>query len=99
LEDVLLKVLPSLFPDFCATPSGARGEFYTKFRREADEYDEYFTNKYDEDLSTTLIFVSTFPTVTRPRIDTWWNIGRFILSCYNGFHHLYSRGLLAQPRI
>jgi hypothetical protein len=35
----------------------ARAEFYDKYKREADEYDKDFI-KYDEDLNTTLIFVS-----------------------------------------
>jgi hypothetical protein len=35
-----------------------RVEFYDKCKREADEYDKGFINKYDEDLNTALIFVS-----------------------------------------
>jgi len=35
-----------------------RVESYDKFQREADEYDSDFMKKYDEDLNTTLIFVS-----------------------------------------
>jgi len=54
----MLKALPSLFPNLLGTSSSARVEFYDKFQREADEYDRDFMNKYDEDLNTTLIFVS-----------------------------------------
>jgi len=36
----------------------ARAEFYDKYKREADEYDKDFIKKYDQDLNTTLIFVS-----------------------------------------
>ena len=54
----MLKALPSLFPNLLGTSSSARGEFYDKFQREADEYDRDFMKKYDEDLNTTLIFVS-----------------------------------------
>ena len=36
-------------------------EFYRKFQRAADDHDHDFIKKYDEDLNTTLIFVSTFP--------------------------------------
>jgi hypothetical protein len=36
----------------------ARAEFYDKYKKEADEYDKDFIKKYDEDLNTTLIFVS-----------------------------------------
>ena len=58
LEEAMLKALPSLFPHLLGTASGARVEFYDKFQREADEYDGDFIKKYDEDLNTTLIFVS-----------------------------------------
>ena len=32
--------------------------FYTDYRAVAEEYDKEFLKKYDEDLNTTLIFVS-----------------------------------------
>jgi len=32
--------------------------FYKIYRKEAEEYDKEFMKKYDEDLNTTLIFVS-----------------------------------------
>ena len=35
-----------------------RTRFYKIYRREAEEYDKEFMKKYDEDLNTTLIFVS-----------------------------------------
>ena len=35
-------------------------EFYNKFQREIEEHDRDFEKKYDEDLNTTLIFVSSF---------------------------------------
>jgi len=35
-----------------------RVEFYNKFQREMEEHDRDFEKKYDEDLNTTLIFVS-----------------------------------------
>ena len=54
----MLKALPTLFPNLLGTASGARHEFYDKFQREADEYDRDFMGKYEEDLNTTLIFVS-----------------------------------------
>ena len=56
----MLKALPSLFPNLVGAHSGARVEFYDKFQREADEHDHDFTKKCDEDLNTTLIFVSVF---------------------------------------
>ena len=33
-------------------------EFYNKFQREMEEHDRDFEKRYDEDLNTTLIFVS-----------------------------------------
>jgi hypothetical protein len=56
----MLKALPTLFPHILGTASSARVTFYDKFQREADEYDRDFMKKYDEDLNTTLIFVSHF---------------------------------------
>jgi hypothetical protein len=35
-----------------------RLDFYTMYKREAAEYDAHYVKKYDEDLNTTLIFVS-----------------------------------------
>ena len=43
------------------TTNSARNDFYDKFKREADEHDRDFIKKYDDDLNTTLIFVSLFP--------------------------------------
>ena len=40
-----------------STGSGVRAQFYNKFKREADEYDNDFLEKYRGDLDTTLIFV------------------------------------------
>ena len=36
----------------------ARLDFYTMYKKEAVEYDTDYVKKYDEDLNTTLIFVS-----------------------------------------
>ena len=36
-----------------------RSQFYKHYRKEAGEYDREFMEKYDEDLNTTLIFVSS----------------------------------------
>jgi len=47
----LKKQLPSAEED-------PRATFYAMYRREAEEYDREFIKKYDEDLNTTLIFVS-----------------------------------------
>jgi hypothetical protein len=71
LEDAMLKALPSLFPNILGTSSNARVEFYDKFQREADEYDRDFMKKYDEDLNTTLIFVSVFLPSPPDRGPNW----------------------------
>ena len=43
--------LPRAVEDF-------RARFYETYRQEAEDYDREFIKKYDEDLNTTLIFVS-----------------------------------------
>ena len=53
LRDALKSVLGDTGPG--ANP---RMEFYNKFQREMEEHDRDFEKKYDEDLNTTLIFVS-----------------------------------------
>ena len=55
----MLKALSTPFPNL-ATSRNAGVEFYAKFQRVADDYDRPFIKKYDEDLNSTLIFVSTF---------------------------------------
>ena len=40
------------------TQEDPRGQFYEVYRKEAEDYDKEFMKKYDEDLNTTLIFVS-----------------------------------------
>ena len=45
--------------DILSPQEDHRSEFYKHYRREAEEYDREFMEKYDEDLNTTLIFVSS----------------------------------------
>lgn len=45
--------LPSIKEDY-------RIKFYEMYHLEAEEYDQEFAKKYDEDLNTTLIFASLF---------------------------------------
>ena len=53
----MLKALSISFPN--PTPTRNAGiEFYAKFQRVADDYDRPIIKKYDEDLNSTLIFVS-----------------------------------------
>jgi len=54
----VFKPLCSQEKQLSPTPEVLRAEFYDVYRREAEEYDKEFSKKYDEDLSTTLIFVS-----------------------------------------
>ena len=58
IEEALNRALASYFPSIASRTMTARAEFYDKYKREADEYDKDFIKKYDEDLNTTLIFVS-----------------------------------------
>jgi hypothetical protein len=44
--------------DALSTQEDHRSRFYEHYRKEAEEYDREFMKKYDEDLNTTLIFVS-----------------------------------------
>ena len=67
MEEAMLKALSSLFPSV-GTTSDPAVEFYNKFQRAADDHDYGFIKKYDEDLNSTLIFVSVFP--THPNIDS-----------------------------
>ena len=73
----MLKALPSLFPNLLGTTAGARVEFYDKFQREADEHDRDFMKKYDEDLNTTLIFVSVLSPLQSWRYIIWEQAGLF----------------------
>jgi hypothetical protein len=47
--------------DLPPTQEDHRARFYEHYRKEAEEYDREFMKKYDEDLNTTLIFVSSVP--------------------------------------
>jgi len=85
----MLKALPTLFPNLLGTASSARVEFYDKFQREADEYDRDFMKKYDEDLNTTLIFVSVcfrFRASIVALIRFSAGIGRSVLCRHIRFH-------------
>ena len=53
----LENALKNYFPRLESAGSGPRAEFYNKFKREADEYDNDFLEKCRGDLDTTLIFV------------------------------------------
>ena len=63
-----------------------QARFYETYRREAEEYDREFIKKYDEDLNTTLIFVS-LQRRSDPHVLTWTTIGRSVLRCDFRLHH------------
>ena len=62
-----------------------RAQFYKHYRKEADEYDKEFMEKYDEDLNTTLIFVSCAH-CSGVRVVTWVS-GRSVLRRHLRLHH------------
>lgn len=41
-----------------STPEDIRSKFYEDYRKVAEEYDKEFNKRHDEDLNTTLVFVS-----------------------------------------
>ena len=53
-----LRIPRSGKQDVLPTNEDHRAQFYEAYRREAEEYDKEFMKKHDEDLNTTLIFVS-----------------------------------------
>ena len=90
LENAIRKALRSLHSDPSGTASdNPRAEFYDMFGREAEERDREFTKKYDEDLDTTLIFVSPFSTPTSivALICFSGEIGRSVFRGRNWFHY------------
>ena len=47
------------------TASDSRTEFFTVYRRESGEFDRDYAGKYDGDLNTSLIFVSSLISICR----------------------------------
>ena len=65
--------------DARSTPEDIRSRFYEDYRKVADEYDKEFNKRYDEDLNTTLIFVSLESCSDVTYVLTWitgWSILR-----------------------
>ena len=86
IEEALDRALASYFPSTTSRMMTTHAEFYDKYKREADEYNKDFIKKYDEDLDTTLIFVSEGFRAHVERIQ--WNIlGRVVLRCDFSVHH------------
>ena len=57
LEETLRKALKSVVGD-TGPGAGPRARFHNKFQREIEEHDQDLEKKYNEDLNTSLIFVS-----------------------------------------
>jgi hypothetical protein len=66
---ISLTPLRSQGPGVILAQEGYRAKFYEKYRKEAEEYDKEFLKKYDEDLNTTLIFVSSVSRVRQMCAD------------------------------
>ena len=54
--------------DLPSTQVDPRARFFDDYRKEAEEYDREFMKKYDEDLNTTLIFVSFMRSFSGPAL-------------------------------
>ena len=55
---MFLRLPPNREQNALPTQEDHRSRFYEHYHKEAEEYDREFMKKYDEDLNTTLIFVS-----------------------------------------
>ena len=73
------------------TTSNPAVEFYNKFHRAADDHDRDFIKKYDEDLNSTLIFVSIFSMHFDSRMNPTLGIGRFVLRSNIHFYYRCSK--------
>ena len=62
-----------------------RAQFFEDYRKEAEEYDREFIKSYDEDLNTTLIFVS-LACCSSVRVLTWMT-GWSVFCCDCSVHH------------
>ena len=58
--DLLLSSLHSALKEFFdpLRTNDSRTDFFAMYRRESEEFDRDYARKYDEDLNTSLIFVS-----------------------------------------
>lgn len=74
--------------------SDFRTRFYNKFKEEVAEHDEDLQKMHDEDLNTTLIFVSFFPLVELKH-PTCWGV-RSVFSRNGGVHLRHPIGTQAR---
>jgi len=71
--------------DTLPTQEDHQAQFFEHYHKEAEDYDKEFMKKHDEDLNTTLIFVSFAPTFSSYILTRV--VGWFILCCHFCFHH------------
>ena len=87
----MIKALSAFFPSL-GTAGNHVVEFYNKFHNAADDHDRDFVKKCDEDLNSTLIFVST---VSPMHLDICVNRvlgkGWFVLRSHIRFHRRRSK--------
>ena len=81
----LLTPLRSLKQGVLPTNEGHRVQFYDNYRKVAEEYDKEFVKQHDEDLNTTLIFVSLAPKSSEHVLTKL--PGRSIFRCRFRFHN------------
>ena len=93
-RQTVIKILRSQRKDLASAPAmeDYRAHFYETYRKEAEDYDKEFIKKYDEDLNTTLIFVSLV-CYSNAHVLTWV-LGRSVLRRDFCLHH---RGQLPAP--
>ena len=63
-----------------------RARFYEDYRKVAEEYDKGFLKKHDDDLNTTLIFVSSTLALDS-KLLLIGGAGRFVLCSHLHIHH------------
>ena len=83
--------------DARSTPEDIRSRFYEDYRKVADEYDKEFNKRYDEDLNTTLIFVSLESCSDVTYVLTWIT-GWSILRRHFRLHHSSRLPTPARPK-
>ena len=69
IADILVPSLHSTLKEFFdpLRTDDSRTDFFAMYRRESEEFDRDYAGKYDEDLNTSLIFVS--PLIPAPRAE------------------------------
>ena len=74
MSDLRLISLHSAFKEFFEPlrTGDPRADFFAVYRKEAAEFDRDYAKKYDEDLNTTLIFVSNSIRIHPLNADSGW---------------------------